>query len=179
GHRADGVGAVRPGIRRRRARLDGGARAGDDRPVGGGKPVRRAGRVAARPRGGLPAAGAPARHAHPAGRRPRGDPGTRRPRVAGGLMARPDARLRRRVRGRGHPGVRVPDGGLTVAVAAGERIMARATGRSAERVLGWCALVAMSVSVIMSLVVAPADAEQGNVQRLMYVHVPSAWLAYL
>src|SRR5438445_52151 len=31
----------------------------------------------------------------------------------------------------------------------------------------------------MGLVVAPPDAEQGDVQRLMYVHVPSAWLAYL
>jgi heme exporter protein C len=66
-----------------------------------------------------------------------------------------------------------------VAVTTGERLMAKATARQGERVLGWCALVAMSVSVIMSLVVAPPDAEQGNVQRLMYVHVPSAWLAYL
>src|SRR4029079_18503072 len=34
-------------------------------------------------------------------------------------------------------------------------------------------------TVLRSWVVAPADAEQGNVQRIMYVHVPSAWLAYL
>jgi heme exporter protein C len=31
----------------------------------------------------------------------------------------------------------------------------------------------------MSLAVAPPDAEQGDLQRLMYVHVPAAWLAYL
>jgi heme exporter protein C len=31
----------------------------------------------------------------------------------------------------------------------------------------------------MSLAIAPPDANQGNVQRLMYVHVPAAWLAYL
>jgi len=31
----------------------------------------------------------------------------------------------------------------------------------------------------MSLVVAPPDAEQRNAQRLMYIHVPAAWLAYL
>jgi heme exporter protein C len=31
----------------------------------------------------------------------------------------------------------------------------------------------------MSLVIAPPDAEQRNAQRLMYIHVPSAWLAYL
>jgi heme exporter protein C len=66
-----------------------------------------------------------------------------------------------------------------VAVTAGERIMGKATGRSGERILGWASLVALSASVIMSLAVAPPDAEQGNVQRLMYVHVPSAWLAYL
>jgi heme exporter protein C len=66
-----------------------------------------------------------------------------------------------------------------VAVTAGERIMAKATGRTAERVLGWCAFLAMCASVILSIGVAPPDAEQGNVQRLMYVHVPSAWLAYL
>jgi heme exporter protein C len=66
-----------------------------------------------------------------------------------------------------------------VAVTAGERIMGKATGRSSERILGWASLVALSASVIMSLAVAPPDAEQGNAQRLMYVHVPSAWLAYL
>ena len=48
-----------------------------------------------------------------------------------------------------------------------------------ERILGLASLVALCASVVMSLAVAPPDAEQGNVQRLMYVHVPSAWLAYL
>jgi heme exporter protein C len=31
----------------------------------------------------------------------------------------------------------------------------------------------------MALVWAPPDANQGEVQRIMYVHVPSAWTAYL
>jgi heme exporter protein C len=66
-----------------------------------------------------------------------------------------------------------------MAVTAGERLMAKATARRGEKALGWCALVAVAASAIMSLAVAPPDAEQGNVQRLMYVHVPSAWLAYL
>jgi len=66
-----------------------------------------------------------------------------------------------------------------VAVTAGERLMAKATARRGERTLGWGALVAVAASAVMSLAVAPPDAEQGNVQRLMYVHVPSAWLAYL
>ena len=32
---------------------------------------------------------------------------------------------------------------------------------------------------MLSLLVAPPDAVQGEVQRIMYVHVPAAWLAYL
>lgn len=66
-----------------------------------------------------------------------------------------------------------------MAVTAGERLMARAAARRGERVLGWCAFLAVAASAVMSLAVAPPDAEQGNVQRLMYVHVPAAWLAYL
>jgi heme exporter protein C len=64
-------------------------------------------------------------------------------------------------------------------VSAAERAMARLTARRSERVLGWSVLAALALSAVMSLVVAPPDAEQGNVQRLMYVHVPAAWLAYL
>jgi heme exporter protein C len=37
----------------------------------------------------------------------------------------------------------------------------------------------MLVGSYVGLVVVPADAAQGNVQRLMYVHVPAAWLAFL
>jgi heme exporter protein C len=60
-----------------------------------------------------------------------------------------------------------------------ERTMAKVTARRGERVLGVLALIAIAASAIMSLAVAPPDAEQGDVQRLMYVHVPAAWLAYL
>lgn len=35
------------------------------------------------------------------------------------------------------------------------------------------------VATAMALVWAPPDANQGEVQRIMYVHVPSAWTAYL
>jgi heme exporter protein C len=48
-----------------------------------------------------------------------------------------------------------------------------------EKFLGILALVAMLVGSYVGLVVVPADAAQGNVQRLMYVHVPAAWLAFL
>ena len=48
-----------------------------------------------------------------------------------------------------------------------------------EKVLGILALVTMLVGSYVGLAVVPADAAQGNVQRLMYVHVPAAWLAFL
>lgn len=34
-------------------------------------------------------------------------------------------------------------------------------------------------AVVVGLFVVPPDAVQGDLQRIMYVHVPSAWLAYL
>jgi len=48
-----------------------------------------------------------------------------------------------------------------------------------EKVLGVLALVTMLIGSYVGLAVVPADAAQGNVQRLMYVHVPAAWLAFL
>ena len=44
---------------------------------------------------------------------------------------------------------------------------------------GWLAAVAIAATVLVGLFAVPADAAQGDVQRIMYVHVPSAWLAYL
>jgi len=43
------------------------------------------------------------------------------------------------------------------------------------------ALVAAALAVLvwLALVAAPPDAVQGDAQRLMYLHVPVAWLAYL
>ena len=43
---------------------------------------------------------------------------------------------------------------------------------------GWLAALALAGSLLVGLFVVPADAAQGDVQRIMYVHVPSAWLAY-
>ncbi len=64
-------------------------------------------------------------------------------------------------------------------MSATERAMGKLTARRGELVLGWAGLVALAASAVISLVVAPPDAEQGDVQRLMYIHVPAAWLAYL
>jgi heme exporter protein C len=53
------------------------------------------------------------------------------------------------------------------------------TGTKGSRVLGAVALAGLVTLVAMGWFVSPADAVQGDAVRLMYVHVPSAWLAYL
>lgn len=51
--------------------------------------------------------------------------------------------------------------------------------RPAVNILGLVTLLAMFVLGVLALGVAPPDAVQGDAQRLMYIHVPAAWLAYL
>ena len=51
--------------------------------------------------------------------------------------------------------------------------------RGGPRLLGLAALASLVVGSVVGLFVVPADALQGQVQRLMYVHVPAAWLAFL
>jgi heme exporter protein C len=46
-------------------------------------------------------------------------------------------------------------------------------------VLGLAALLTLVATGILALWVSPADAEQGDAMRLLYLHVPCAWLAYL
>jgi heme exporter protein C len=48
-----------------------------------------------------------------------------------------------------------------------------------RRVLGWVTLLALAALVLFGLWGAPADEVQGDAQRIMYLHVPAAWLAYL
>ena len=47
------------------------------------------------------------------------------------------------------------------------------------RILGAVALLAVTAASVNALFIVPADLNQGDAQRIMYVHVPSAWLAYL
>ncbi len=47
------------------------------------------------------------------------------------------------------------------------------------RVLGWLSIVGLVAGMVMAFGVAPREITQGNVQRIMYVHVPTAWVAYL
>lgn len=46
-------------------------------------------------------------------------------------------------------------------------------------VIGIAALALFLVGSFVGLFVVPADGMQGDIQRLMYVHVPAAWLAFL
>ncbi len=48
-----------------------------------------------------------------------------------------------------------------------------------RRALGIGAGVAVAALLVLGLLVAPPDAVQGEPQRLMYLHVPAAWAAYL
>ena len=47
------------------------------------------------------------------------------------------------------------------------------------RALGWISAAALAVGLVMAFGVAPREVTQGNVQRIMYVHPPLAWVAYL
>jgi heme exporter protein C len=55
----------------------------------------------------------------------------------------------------------------------------RLLGPRATLVLGAATLVSLVGLVVLGLFVAPPDAVQSDAQRLMYIHVPAAWLAYL
>jgi heme exporter protein C len=47
------------------------------------------------------------------------------------------------------------------------------------RILGWLAAAALAAGLVMAFGVAPREVTQGNVQRIMYVHVPAVLVAYL
>jgi heme exporter protein C len=47
------------------------------------------------------------------------------------------------------------------------------------RTLGWLSSAALALGLVMAFGVAPREVSQGNVQRIMYVHPPLAWVAYL
>src|SRR5690349_16734694 len=42
---------------------------------------------------------------------------------------------------------------------------------------GWTALIVLAVGLYWSLFAAPPDYQQGNTVRIMFVHVPAAWMA--
>jgi heme exporter protein C len=58
-------------------------------------------------------------------------------------------------------------------------VFPRVLGIRIRPALGLASIGAALVASAMALVWAPPDAVQGEVQRVMYVHVPAAWTAYL
>lgn len=53
------------------------------------------------------------------------------------------------------------------------------TSSRGTRVLGIAALVGLAVHLFASFSWSGPDVEQGDLVRILYVHVPSAWLAYM
>src|SRR5437763_12144573 len=49
----------------------------------------------------------------------------------------------------------------------------------AQRVMGVATLAGLAATAVIGLFVVPPDATQGDVQRLMYVHVPAAWVTFM
>lgn len=43
-----------------------------------------------------------------------------------------------------------------------------------QRILGWLSLALIGIGAVVALFVVPADGTQGEVQRLLYIHVPIA-----
>ncbi len=51
--------------------------------------------------------------------------------------------------------------------------------RAISPVLPFAAVAAVMVAVAFIFLYAPTEAVQGEVQRIFYIHVPAAWLAYI
>jgi heme exporter protein C len=51
--------------------------------------------------------------------------------------------------------------------------------RGVSTALGWLAALGLAAGLVMGFGVAPRELTQGNVQRIMYLHVPAVWVAYL
>src|SRR5689334_15429063 len=47
------------------------------------------------------------------------------------------------------------------------------------KLLGWLAAFSLAAGLVMAFVVAPREVTQGNVQRIMYVHVPLILASYV
>jgi heme exporter protein C len=52
------------------------------------------------------------------------------------------------------------------------------TGTPATRALGAVTLAAMAALLVFALVLSPPDVDQGDAVRLVYMHVPTVWLAF-
>jgi len=48
-----------------------------------------------------------------------------------------------------------------------------------KRLFATSVVVALAITAVLALWVSPPDAEQGDVVRLLYLHVPTIWIAFL
>lgn len=53
------------------------------------------------------------------------------------------------------------------------------TGTVATRRLGVLVIVMLAILAVLALVISPEDVNQGSTVRIMYVHVPTIWVAYM
>lgn len=58
-------------------------------------------------------------------------------------------------------------------------MVSQATATRGTRVLGAATLAGIAVLVLFGLVLTPADRSQGESVRMLYLHAPTAWVAYL
>ena len=43
--------------------------------------------------------------------------------------------------------------------------------------IGWATALLLAVGLVLALFVAPPDYQQGESVRIMFIHVPAAWMA--
>lgn len=67
---------------------------------------------------------------------------------------------------------------MTISVSRPAAAQAPGPARRIQ-VLGWIAFLAVLVAEAVSLWTSPPDRDMGHLQKLMYVHVPAAWMALL
>jgi heme exporter protein C len=48
-----------------------------------------------------------------------------------------------------------------------------------QRLFGIVVLAALAITALFALVISPKDVQQGDAVRLLYLHVPTAWIAFL
>ena len=63
--------------------------------------------------------------------------------------------------------------------ALGERAELRSTSSRGTRVLGGMSMAGIVLLALLGLWWSPEDSDMGDLVRIMYVHVPSAWIAYM
>jgi heme exporter protein C len=67
----------------------------------------------------------------------------------------------------------------TPTLPAGDTARSLGTGTPATRALGLTAIVMFGWTALFGLLFSPADRDQEDAVRIMYVHVPTVWIAYL